>query len=231
MLERFDSGQAKVVEFSAGAIGLSIGYTLSYTLDEPHRYARHEPYRRDHSASARVERADSASGARFGRARRRRSDARARCPRFPDHVERGGFQRLVGVDCGWSEEHRRAVQPLAGSRRRHSGAGERAPTASPPPWRTWRTWRSRQTLAPDLNTAHTPARRRCALESRRPLTRARRRLERSRAPITTRAAQYKLDVDAGFGVPGPVRKAVTNLVIGAALPDLKRYLESGKYLK
>ena len=37
--------------------------------------------------------------------------------------------------------------------------------------------------------------------------------------------QYTLDVDAGFGIPGPVRKAVTNLIIGAALPDLKRYLE------
>jgi len=41
--------------------------------------------------------------------------------------------------------------------------------------------------------------------------------------------QYRLDVDAGFGIPGPIRKGVTKLVIGAALPDLKRYLESGKY--
>lgn len=42
--------------------------------------------------------------------------------------------------------------------------------------------------------------------------------------------EYRLDVDAGFGVPGPVRKAVTKLVIGSALPDLKRYLEK-KYSK
>jgi len=39
---------------------------------------------------------------------------------------------------------------------------------------------------------------------------------------------YRLDVDAGFGIPPPMRKAVTKLVIGAALPDLKKYLESGK---
>ena len=37
---------------------------------------------------------------------------------------------------------------------------------------------------------------------------------------------YRLDVDAGFGVPGPVRRAVTKLVVGAALPELKRYLET-----
>lgn len=37
--------------------------------------------------------------------------------------------------------------------------------------------------------------------------------------------RYRLDVDVGFGIPGPVRKAATNLVIGSALPDLKRYLE------
>lgn len=37
---------------------------------------------------------------------------------------------------------------------------------------------------------------------------------------------YRLEVDAGFGVPGPVRRAVTKLVVGAALPELKRYLET-----
>ena len=36
VLERFEpSGRGKVVEFSAGTLGLSISYTLSYTLDEP----------------------------------------------------------------------------------------------------------------------------------------------------------------------------------------------------
>ena len=40
--------------------------------------------------------------------------------------------------------------------------------------------------------------------------------------------QYRLDVEMGFKVPGPVKRTVTGLVIGAALPDLKRYLESGK---
>lgn len=41
---------------------------------------------------------------------------------------------------------------------------------------------------------------------------------------------YMLDVDAGFGVPGPVRRAVTKLVVGAALPELKRYMEN-KYTR
>ena len=39
--------------------------------------------------------------------------------------------------------------------------------------------------------------------------------------------QYRLDVELGFKIPGPVKRTVTNLVIGAALPDLKRYLEAG----
>lgn len=37
---------------------------------------------------------------------------------------------------------------------------------------------------------------------------------------------YKLEVDAGFGVPPALRKVVTGLVVGAALPELKRYLET-----
>ena len=37
---------------------------------------------------------------------------------------------------------------------------------------------------------------------------------------------YRLEVDAGFNIPGPVRRAVNGLVVGAALPALKRYVES-----
>lgn len=37
---------------------------------------------------------------------------------------------------------------------------------------------------------------------------------------------YMLDVDAGFGIPGPVRRQVTKLVVGAALPELKKYMET-----
>ena len=47
---------------------------------------------------------------------------------------------------------------------------------------------------------------------------------------TSTQVNYRLEVDAGFGVPGPVRRAVTKLVVGAALPELKRYLEN-KYQK
>ncbi|KAL1518680.1 hypothetical protein AB1Y20_002967 [Prymnesium parvum] len=105
VLERFeDSGRGKVVEFSAGAMSLSISYTLSYTLHEP----------------------DEVSWVSVA----------------------GGVKSIVG---------QYKLSPMPGD----------------------------QTLV-----------------------------------------QYRLDVDAGFGIPGPVRKAVTNLVIGAALPDLKRYLEN-----
>lgn len=37
---------------------------------------------------------------------------------------------------------------------------------------------------------------------------------------------YRLEVDAGFSIPGPVRRAVNGLVVGAALPALKRHVES-----
>jgi ribosome-associated toxin RatA of RatAB toxin-antitoxin module len=36
---------------------------------------------------------------------------------------------------------------------------------------------------------------------------------------------YKLDVDTGFKMPAMLRRTATSLVIGAALPDLKRHLE------
>mmetsp|Transcript_1446 Transcript_1446/g.3821 ORF Transcript_1446/g.3821 Transcript_1446/m.3821 type:complete len:141 (-) Transcript_1446:173-595(-) len=104
VLERFEpSGRGKVVEFSAGTLGLSISYTLSYTIDEP----------------------ESVSWVSIA----------------------GGVKSIVG-------QYRLTPSADGGTR-----------------------------------------------------------------------VRYQLDVDAGFGVPGPVRKAVTNLVIGAALPDLKRYLE------
>ena len=41
---------------------------------------------------------------------------------------------------------------------------------------------------------------------------------------------YRLDVDTGFKMPGLLRRTATKLVIGAALPDLKRYLESRRDL-
>lgn len=37
---------------------------------------------------------------------------------------------------------------------------------------------------------------------------------------------YKLEVDPGFGVPKQLRKVVVGLVVGSALPELKRYLET-----
>lgn len=104
MLERFESGRGKVVEFNAGALSLSIAYTLSYTVDEPQRVSW-------------------VSVA-------------------------GGVKSIVG-------EYKLSSTDDGATR-----------------------------------------------------------------------VQYRLDVDAGFGIPGPVRKAVTNIVIGAALPDLKRYLET-----
>jgi len=36
---------------------------------------------------------------------------------------------------------------------------------------------------------------------------------------------YALEVDAGFNVPGPVRRGVTNLIVSSALPELKRFVE------
>ena len=39
--------------------------------------------------------------------------------------------------------------------------------------------------------------------------------------------RYKLDVDTGFKMPALLRRTATGLVIGAALPDLKKHLESG----
>ena len=39
--------------------------------------------------------------------------------------------------------------------------------------------------------------------------------------------QYRLDVDTGFKMPAMLRRTATSLVIGAALPDLKRHLEAG----
>ena len=43
-------------------------------------------------------------------------------------------------------------------------------------------------------------------------------------PGSTRV-HYRLEVDAGFSIPGPVRRAVNGLVVGAALPALKRHVE------
>lgn len=40
--------------------------------------------------------------------------------------------------------------------------------------------------------------------------------------------QYRLEVDTGFKMPAMVRRTATNLVIGAALPELKRQLERGR---
>lgn len=37
---------------------------------------------------------------------------------------------------------------------------------------------------------------------------------------------YRLEVETGFSLPGPVRRKVNGLVVGAALPALKRYAES-----
>jgi len=42
---------------------------------------------------------------------------------------------------------------------------------------------------------------------------------------------YRLDVDVGFKMPGILRRTATSLVIGAALPDLKRHLEAGQRKK
>lgn len=38
--------------------------------------------------------------------------------------------------------------------------------------------------------------------------------------------RYKLDVDTGFKMPALLRRTATSLVVGAALPDLKKYLEA-----
>ena len=43
---------------------------------------------------------------------------------------------------------------------------------------------------------------------------------------TTTQVNYKLEVDPGFGVPKQLRKVVVGLVVGSALPELKRYLET-----
>lgn len=37
--------------------------------------------------------------------------------------------------------------------------------------------------------------------------------------------RYKLDVDTGFKMPAMLRRTATSLVVGAALPDLKKHLE------
>jgi ribosome-associated toxin RatA of RatAB toxin-antitoxin module len=39
--------------------------------------------------------------------------------------------------------------------------------------------------------------------------------------------RYKLNVDTGFKMPWMLKRTATSLVVGAALPDLKRYLEQG----
>lgn len=39
--------------------------------------------------------------------------------------------------------------------------------------------------------------------------------------------RYKLNVDTGFKMPFMLKRTATSLVVGAALPDLKRYLENG----
>ena len=39
--------------------------------------------------------------------------------------------------------------------------------------------------------------------------------------------RYKLNVDTGFKMPFMLKRTATSLVVGAALPDLKRYLEHG----
>ena len=41
----------------------------------------------------------------------------------------------------------------------------------------------------------------------------------------TTSVAYALEVDPGFAVPGFLRKTVTKIVVGAALPSLKKYLE------
>ena len=41
----------------------------------------------------------------------------------------------------------------------------------------------------------------------------------------TTSVAYALEVDPGFAVPPFLRKAVTRIVVGAALPSLKKYLE------
>jgi ribosome-associated toxin RatA of RatAB toxin-antitoxin module len=46
------------------------------------------------------------------------------------------------------------------------------------------------------------------------------------APAGTRV-RYKLNVDTGFKMPAMLRRTATGLIIGAALPDLKRHLERG----
>ena len=38
---------------------------------------------------------------------------------------------------------------------------------------------------------------------------------------------YRLNVDTGFTMPALLRRTATKLVIGAALPDLKKHLEKG----
>ena len=44
----------------------------------------------------------------------------------------------------------------------------------------------------------------------------------------TTSVAYALEVDPGFAVPGFLRKTVTKIVVGAALPSLKKYLERKK---
>ena len=49
------------------------------------------------------------------------------------------------------------------------------------------------------------------------------RFDTALGPTSTQV-NYKLEVDPGFGVPKQLRKVVVGLVVGSALPELKRYL-------